>query len=107
MQALGLWRYLPNMSQSYGVFLAHYLSNDTYPGATSLEYAFVGGLSISLALLTSPVATICTRLYGTQVTLAIGILFETAGLLVGHLPRCSLCWNVRSRGDGDSLRVLP
>lgn len=67
--------------QSYGIFLAHYLANNTFPGATSLEYAFVGGLSISLALLMSPVATICTRKHGTQVTLGIGILFETVGLL--------------------------
>jgi len=67
--------------QSYGIFLAHYLANNTFPGATALEYAFVGGLSISMALLVSPVATICTRKYGTQVSLGIGILFETAGLL--------------------------
>ncbi|KAF7860628.1 hypothetical protein EAF04_008148 [Stromatinia cepivora] len=69
------------VNSSYGVFLAHYLANNTFPGATSLEYAFVGGLSISLALFTAPVATICTRKFGTQITLAIGILFETAGLL--------------------------
>ena len=36
--------------QSYGIFLAHYLSDNTFPGATALDYAFVGGLSISLAL---------------------------------------------------------
>jgi MFS family permease len=41
----------------------------------------VGGLSISLALCVSPLATICTRKYGTHVSLSIGILFETAGLL--------------------------
>lgn len=69
------------VNSSYGVFLAHYLANNTFPGATSLEYAFVGGLSISLALFTAPVATICTRKFGTQITLAVGILFETAGLL--------------------------
>ncbi|KAJ8061112.1 hypothetical protein OCU04_010186 [Sclerotinia nivalis] len=69
------------VNSSYGVFLAHYLANNTFPGATSLEYAFVGGLSISLALFTAPVATTCTRKFGTQITLAIGILFETAGLL--------------------------
>jgi MFS family permease len=34
-----------------------------------------------MALLVSPVATICTRKYGTQVSLGIGILLETAGLL--------------------------
>ncbi|THV49012.1 hypothetical protein BGAL_0216g00160 [Botrytis galanthina] len=69
------------VNSSYGVFLAHYLGSDTFPGATSLEYAFVGGLSISLALLTAPVATSCTRKFGTRVTLAIGIVLETAGLL--------------------------
>ncbi len=69
------------VNSSYGVFLAHYLSANTFPGATALDYAFVGGLSISIALLVSPIATICTRKYGTQTTLGIGILLETAGLL--------------------------
>jgi MFS family permease len=41
----------------------------------------VGGLSISMALVISPLATICTRKYGTHMSLGIGILFETAGLL--------------------------
>jgi MFS family permease len=34
-----------------------------------------------MALVISPLATICTRKYGTQISLGIGILFETAGLL--------------------------
>jgi len=69
------------VNSSYGVFLAHYLSYNTFPGATALDYAFVGGLSISMALIISPLATICTRKFGTQTSLSIGILFETAGLL--------------------------
>ncbi|KAI6708459.1 hypothetical protein JHW43_009025 [Diplocarpon mali] len=69
------------INSSYGVFLAHYLSSQTFPGATSLEYAFVGGLSISLALVVAPVATVCVARFGTQVTLSIGILLEAAGLL--------------------------
>jgi hypothetical protein len=67
--------------QSYGVFLSHYLTNNTFPGATALEYAFVGGLSISMALLVSPLGTISCRKLGTQISLGVGILFETAGLL--------------------------
>lgn len=62
------------MNSSYGVFLAYYLRNNLYPGATSLEYALIGSLSISLALLISPVATLTTRYYGTKTTLFIGIL---------------------------------
>jgi len=69
------------LNSSYGVFLAHYLATDTFPGASSLEYAFVGSLSISCAMLVSPFATMTTRLYGTRATLFIGIVFETASLL--------------------------
>lgn len=69
------------MNSSYGVFLAHYLATNTFPGTSRLEYAFVGGLSISCAMLISPLATLTTRLYGTKVTLAIGVVLETASLI--------------------------
>ncbi|KAI4203730.1 MAG: hypothetical protein LQ346_001740 [Caloplaca aetnensis] len=62
----------------YGWF---YLDNDYYPGVSALEYAFVGGLSISMALLVSPIATTTTRLYSTKVTLLIGVLFEALALI--------------------------
>ncbi len=72
----------PNcQTQSYGVFLAYYLANNTFPGATPLEYAFVGGLSVSQALMVSPIATTTTRLYGTRTTLLIGVFFETVSLI--------------------------
>jgi cyanate permease len=63
------------------VFLSHYLSINMFPGASPLEFAFVGGLSISMALFVSPLATMCTRYFGTHTTLSIGIVLETAGLL--------------------------
>ncbi|KKA26890.1 hypothetical protein TD95_003264 [Thielaviopsis punctulata] len=69
------------LNSSYGVFLAHYLANDTYPGATSLQFALIGSLSISLSMLVSPLATICTRKYGTRVTLYIGVVLEAASLI--------------------------
>lgn len=69
------------INSSYGVFLAYYLANDYYPGATALEFAFVGGLSISQALLISPLATYTTRVYGTRTTLLLGVFFETIALI--------------------------
>ena len=69
------------LNSSYGVFLAHYLANNTFPGATPLEYAFVGSLSISCAMLISPVATTTTRFFGTKVTLFIGVALESASLI--------------------------
>jgi MFS family permease len=69
------------LNSSYGVFLAHYLANNTFPGASYLEYAFVGSLSISCAMLVSPAATFTTRVYGTRTTLFLGIAFQTASLI--------------------------
>ena len=69
------------INSSYGVFLAFYLDNDYYPGAGPLDFAFVGGLSISMALLVSPIATSTTRLFGTRVTLLIGVCLETLALI--------------------------
>ena len=69
------------LNSAYGVFLSYYLADNYYPGATSLEFAFVGGLSISQALLVSPIATSTTRLFGTRVTLLIGVGFETLALI--------------------------
>lgn len=69
------------LNSSYGVFLAYYLTNDTFPGATSLEYAFIGSLSISCALLISPLATILVREIGTKPTLLLGIVLESASLI--------------------------
>ena len=69
------------INSSYGIFLSYYLANNYYRGATSLEFAFVGGLSISQALLVSPIATSTTRLFGTRVTLLIGVGLETLALI--------------------------
>ncbi|MCJ1308081.1 Tubulin beta chain (Beta tubulin) [Agyrium rufum] len=69
------------INSSYGIFLSYYLANDYYPGATNLEFAFIGGLSISMALMVSPVATFTTRKYGTTVTLLIGVVLEAVALI--------------------------
>ncbi|TGO61167.1 hypothetical protein BCON_0029g00080 [Botryotinia convoluta] len=66
---------------SYGIFLAHYLGTNTFPGASDLGFAFVGGISLSMAQLIAPVATITTREWGTRTTLTIGIILQTAALL--------------------------
>lgn len=75
------------INSAYGVFLAHYLSASVFPGATFLEFAFVGGLSISVALLVAPVATNTTRLYGTRFTLLTGVFFETLSLVAASFAR--------------------
>jgi MFS family permease len=69
------------INSSYGVFLANYLANDVFPGATYLDFAFVGGLSISQAMLVSPVATIVVGRFGTRSCLFTGVFLETLALV--------------------------
>jgi MFS family permease len=67
--------------ESYGVFLSYYLSHNIFPAASNMEYAFVGGLSLSCGFLTSPLATKLIDRYGTHFVLNLGVFFETVALL--------------------------
>lgn len=69
------------VNSSYSIFLAYYLSHDYFPNTTPLVYAFIGGLSMSIAMLVSPFATHIIHLYGTKTCLYLGVFFETLSLI--------------------------
>lgn len=69
------------LNSSYAVFLAYYLNNNVFPDATPIAYAFIGGLSISIALLVSPICTMLIGRYGTRPTLFFGIILETIAFI--------------------------
>ncbi|KAI0172003.1 MFS general substrate transporter [Hypoxylon sp. FL1284] len=70
------------LNSSFAVFLAYYLRTGTF-GSNELGYAFIGGLSISIALLASPLATTLVgwKRCGTQWTIFTGTVFETAAFI--------------------------
>ena len=74
-------------AQSYGVYLAHYLVADVYPDASSLDYAFIGGLNFSIAMLVAPVVTIVARRLGTQPPMVIGAALLAAGYISASFAR--------------------
>lgn len=69
------------LNSTYGVFLGHYLSSNAFPGTSPLAYAFIGGLSISQALLVAPLGTYIIHRTNTRVCLNLGIFFETLSLV--------------------------
>ncbi|RMZ79108.1 hypothetical protein DV738_g3477, partial [Chaetothyriales sp. CBS 135597] len=69
------------INSTYGVFLGHYLTHDVFPGTSPLDYAFIGGLSISMAMAIAPLATHVVHLYGSWACMHLGIFFETLALL--------------------------
>ncbi|RJE21187.1 transporter [Aspergillus sclerotialis] len=68
------------INSSWGVILAHFLSNSTYPNASHLDYAFIGGLSIAMCLLLGPVVTKVYNIIGSKLTMLMG-----TGLVFGSL----------------------
>ncbi|KAI1430914.1 major facilitator superfamily domain-containing protein [Xylaria sp. CBS 124048] len=64
------------LNSSFGVFLAFYIKNNTFQ-SSALGYAFIGGLSVSVAFLVSPLATFLGGWdkYGTRLTVFTGGIF--------------------------------
>ncbi|KAI5800068.1 major facilitator superfamily domain-containing protein [Geopyxis carbonaria] len=69
------------INSSYGVFLAHYLSTDAFPGATPLHYAFIGGLSTSTSMVIGPLVTFSLRHASTRAVMALGLAMEVGALI--------------------------
>ncbi|AOW06408.1 major facilitator superfamily domain-containing protein [Yarrowia lipolytica] len=70
------------LNSAYGIFLAHYLSYDVFPGATPLDYAYIGGIGIGAGLLAAPVANLAIRNLGLKPSLLIGTFLQLAGCIV-------------------------
>ena len=67
--------------KAYGVFLDYFLAEGLYPDATPFDYALIGGLSVSMALIITPAINTSTRKLGTRPTLSIGLVLFTASLI--------------------------
>lgn len=66
---------------SFGVFLDHYLSVDTFH-ANDKEYALIGAVVICLGQLLAPLAAFSCRVFGTQPVMCVGIVLQTAAYLL-------------------------
>ncbi|KAK8050391.1 MFS general substrate transporter [Apiospora phragmitis] len=73
------------LNSTYSVFLAYYLNSKdpNFSTASPIVYAFIGGLSISIALLLSPLATALVgwKPMGTNKTIFVGAILETASYI--------------------------
>jgi MFS family permease len=76
-----------SISKSFGIFLAEYIANNAIPGTSTLAYSFVAGLSFSMSMFISPLATYSVGRYGTRVTLLIGVAIEFLGLITASFAK--------------------
>ncbi|KAL8328616.1 hypothetical protein RB597_004403 [Gaeumannomyces tritici] len=74
------------INSSFAVFLAYYLRTGSFVGASPIAYAFVGGLSVSIALFVSPSGTYLigkSAFIGASFTSEMWHLILTQGIAFG------------------------
>ena len=71
------------VNASFAVYLSHYTApGSTYfPGTTTTQYTFVGGISVCIALVVSPIASLLSHLFGHRVPMYLGCIVEGAGFI--------------------------
>lgn len=64
---------------SFGVYLNYYLTNNIFPGATDVSYAFVGGSNFAAALITAPGVNWLLRRFPTRAVMSAGCVIWCLG----------------------------
>lgn len=75
------------INSSFGVYLSFYLNNNYFPGATSLEFAFIGGLSVSIGLGIAPISNYLAKRWHYKVPMVIGTFFLAFGQIFAGLSK--------------------
>lgn len=75
------------INSSFGVFLSFYLQNDYFPGATPLQFAFVGGLSLSLAMAVGPISNWLSKAVGFRYTMCAGAIMLAGGQILAGFSK--------------------
>ncbi|EKG15376.1 Major facilitator superfamily [Macrophomina phaseolina MS6] len=100
------------IAATYGVFLSHYLTAQTFPSATALDYAFIGGLQFGCSLSLATPVTILTRRFGIYIPMLAGVVVQTAGYILASFASYSSIWQLYLTqgalvGVGIGLAYLP
>ncbi|KIJ46137.1 hypothetical protein M422DRAFT_46225 [Sphaerobolus stellatus SS14] len=73
------------VNSAFGVYLSFYTTNNFFPGATNIDFAFIGGLSVGCAMLIAPIANYLSKRYNFKVPLTIGVIVYTLSQIFSGL----------------------
>ncbi|KAL8992270.1 MAG: hypothetical protein Q9169_007230 [Polycauliona sp. 2 TL-2023] len=77
---------------AYGVYLSYYLRYNSFPGASPLDFAFIGGSTFSAAMLVAPLVTLLARKYGTRTPMYAGVIALAGGFVAASFA--SEAWHL-------------
>lgn len=69
-------------NSSFGVYLAYYLNEDIFKGATKYDYALIAGLSVFLGQGLAPIVMVSFRVFGLKIPMYFGCVVMFAGLFL-------------------------
>lgn len=83
------------VNASYAVYLSHFTQSgggggsegSLFRGTTTLQYTFVGGISVGMALAMSPFATLLNNKFGYRVPMLLGCVLEATAFICASFAR--------------------
>lgn len=79
---------------SFSIYLAHYTKYDTYDGGSKLGYAALGGLSVGVGFMLSPIINIVIGKIGIIGILWVGNILQTLGLVLTSISSHHQIWQL-------------
>ena len=77
------------VNASYAVYLSHFTRPGSllFPGTTTLQFTYVGGVSVGMALFVSPFASLLNNKFGYRTPMLIGCTLEAAAFVSASFAR--------------------
>lgn len=70
------------VNSAFGIYFSEYLKNDTFPGASRVDYAFIGGISFGIGLFSGPLVNYVHGILGTHLTILLGNCFQFTSIML-------------------------
>lgn len=69
------------------MYLAYYINDDVFPGGTTFDYAIIGSLGYSAAMIVAPIVTALVGQRDIHTPMLIGIALQTTGLIAASFAQ--------------------
>lgn len=74
-------------NSAFAVYLSEYINNQTFKGATKLDYAAIGGITLGLGLGSSPLINYILGLLGLKKTITLGNICQAVSLIMASFSK--------------------
>lgn len=79
----GTW----GMNSGFAIYFSVYLNNDTFHGASKIDYAAIGGLAFGTTLMFTPLINYMQGLVGVKTTIVVGNCIQFTSLMLASWSR--------------------